>query len=175
MKSYFIKSERLGFGKWESKSVNQAKLLWGDTNVTKLIGGDFSEDDIMNRLNNEIDMEHQYGIQYWPIFKLESNEFIGCCGLRPYKIEDAIYEIGVHLLPKFWKQGFASEALQRVMDYAFCDIDASRLFAGHNPKNIASGRVLAKIGFQYSHDEFYPPTGLNHPSYFLSKEKFLNG
>jgi hypothetical protein len=41
------------------------------------------------------------------------------------------------------------------------------LFAGHNPANQASRELLARLGFRYTHDELYPPTGLMHPSYRL--------
>ena len=39
------------------------------------------------------------------------------------------------------------------------------LFAGHNPKNSASKKLLTKIGFKFIRDEYYAPTGLMHPSY----------
>jgi hypothetical protein len=45
------------------------------------------------------------------------------------------------------------------------------LFAGHNPNNEKSGMLLGKLGFEYTHDEFYEPTGLQHPSYLLKRER----
>ena len=45
-------------------------------------------------------------------------------------------------------------------------LNAKGLFAGHNPKNVASRKILLeKLGFAYVGDVFYPPTGMNHPSY----------
>ncbi|HUV51221.1 MAG TPA: GNAT family protein, partial [Anaerolineae bacterium] len=46
------------------------------------------------------------------------------------------------------------------------------LFAGHNPKNEASRHLLEKLGFRYSHDEYYAPTGLNHPSYMMTADEY---
>ena len=106
-------------------------------------------------------------MQYWPIFELSTGELIGCCGLRPYG--EAMYEIGFHLRPEFWRKGFAVEAANVAIDYAFRELHAEGLFAGHNPKNIASSKVLAKLNFQYVRDEFYAPTGLYHPSYELKR------
>lgn len=60
------------------------------------------------------------------------------------------------------------------MEYAFKVLKADALFAGHNPKNIASAALLKKLGFKYIYDEFYPPTGLYHPSYLLTKEDYMN-
>ena len=166
-REYFMKSERIGFSIWKSEDLPLAKLLWGDPEVTKYIcaSGVFSETDIINRLNLEISNYQKYKIQYWPIFLLSSNEFIGCCGLRPYS-EDEL-EIGFHIRPEFWRKGYAKESAKFVINYAFNVLKTKKIFAGHNPKNVISSKVLKSIGFHYVRDEFYEPTGLNHPSYEL--------
>lgn len=137
--------------------------------VTRFIcaSGSFSADDIANRLEREIANDAEYQVQYWPVFDLVSDELIGCCGLRPYRECKYEYEIGFHLRPEFWEQGYAMEAANAVIYYAFSVLKAERLFAGHNPNNTASRKVLNKLGFSYIGDEFYEPTGLYHPSYEL--------
>lgn len=66
--------------------------------------GKFSIDDIVARLEKEVNNNEEYQVQYWPIFALDSKELIGCCGLRPYS--EKKYEPGFHLRPCFWGQGF---------------------------------------------------------------------
>ena len=61
------------------------------------------------------------------------------------------------------------------MEYAFISLKVHALFAGHNPKNSGSRKLLIKLGFKYTHDEFYEPTGLDHPSYLLKAEEYLDG
>jgi RimJ/RimL family protein N-acetyltransferase len=146
--------------------------LWGDPEVTRLIGGPFSREQVAERLSREVATMQSHGVQYWPMFLLATGEHVGCCGIRPYKMEERIYEIGVHVRKAFWGQGYAPEATKAVMKYAFNSVEVKALFAGHNPANDASRRVLEKLGFRYTHDEFYPPTGLNHPSYLLTAEEF---
>lgn len=169
---YFLQSKRLGFRTWSEADIELALSLWGDPEVTRLIGGPFSRGQVQERLSREIATMQSHGIQYWPIFLLATGEFVGCCGLRPYKSEEGIYEIGVHLRKALWGQGYAPEATQAVMRYAFHTLGVKALFAGHNPGNAASRRVLEKLGFRYAHDEYYPPTGLDHPSYLLTAEAF---
>jgi len=168
--NYFLQSERLGFRTWSSDDFELALGLWGDVDVTKLIGGPFSEAQVRERLDQEITRQQTHGIQYWPIFLLTSGEHVGCCGLRPYDLTQPVYEIGFHIRKAFWGQGYAIEAAQTVINYAFQSLGAKGLFAGHNPANEASGRLLKKLGFQYTHDEYYAPTGLNHPSYLLRRD-----
>jgi [ribosomal protein S5]-alanine N-acetyltransferase len=171
MTAYFLRTQRLGFRLWTVADLELANGLWGDADVTRLIGGPFSPRQVQVRLENEISNQNQYGVQYWPIFLLSTGEHVGCCGLRPYRLEQKLYEIGFHLRKAYWGQGLALEAARTVMDYAFSQLDAAGLFAGHNPANQASRRVLQKLGFRYTHDEYYPPTGLNHPSYLLMKSE----
>lgn len=173
MQEYFIESDRIGFSKWNNNDLELAKKLWGNKDVTKFISakGYFTEDEILKRLNLEISNNEKYGVQYWKIFLKETDEFIGCCGLRTYDLESKIYEAGVHLLPEFWGSGIASEVMKRVIEYAFDDLKASNVFAGHNPNNTASKKMLTKIGFHFVKEEFYEPTGLMHPSYLYKEEK----
>ena len=168
MKDYFMMSKRLGFSIWEADDLEYAKKLWLNPNVTKYISatGKFSLDVIEKRLTTEVVNQEKYQVQYWPIFLLETNELVGCCGIRPYDLDKNIYEFGVHIIDDFWHQGLATEAGTKVIDYAFNQLKVNDLFAGHNPLNSASKKMLEKLGFKYSHDEFYEPTGLNHPSYF---------
>jgi RimJ/RimL family protein N-acetyltransferase len=104
---------------------------------------------------------------------LNTNELIGCCGLRPYDPTKKIFEIGVHIIPKLWRNGYALEATRRVIDHAFNVLNCFALFAGHNPNNNASNKLLKKLNFNYIRDEFYAPTGLKHPSYLLTKEEYV--
>lgn len=111
----------------------------------------------------------RYGFQYWPLFLLEDDRNVGCAGLRPYQPEPEVLEFGVHLRQAFWGQGLASEASRAVIDYAFGCLGAVALFAGHHPSNAISRKLLLKLGFVQTHEELYPPTGLMHPSYLLSR------
>lgn len=94
LKEYFMQSERIGFSKWSHEDFGLAKELWGDKDVTKYIcaTGIFTEEDIKERLNTEIKNGEEYSVQYWPIFEISSGDLIGCCGLRPFNINENSYE-----------------------------------------------------------------------------------
>lgn len=168
---YFLKSPRLGFRLWTEQDLPLAIRLWCDPAVSALIGGPFTEVAVGARLAAEIAQMQACGLQYWPVFLLEGNEHIGCAGLRPYLVEERVHEFGVHLRQAFWGRGFAKEASQAVIDHAFNALSTEALFAGHHPQNEASRQLLLKLGFVYTHEELYPPTGLMHPSYLLRKKK----
>ncbi|MBE6114951.1 MAG: GNAT family N-acetyltransferase [Erysipelotrichaceae bacterium] len=165
-----IETSRTYFKWWKREDLPLARILWGDQEVTKYISanGRFNEQQILQRLETEIKNGEMYQIQYWPFYQKDTNELIGCCGLRPY--DETTLELGFHLRPQYWNQGYATEVAKAVIDYAFDILQVPRVFAGHNPHNIISKKVLQKLNFTYIQDEYYAPTGLYHPSYELTKE-----
>ena len=170
---YFLKSNRLGFRLWHQDDLDIATELWGDYEVTKFFDAraKWSPDQVRERLDKEIRTEKEYGVQYWPIFLIDTNGHIGCCGLRPYDMPQGIYEIGFHIRSNHWRRGYAREAAMTVIDYAFNTLAVNGLFAGHNPRNSVSQHLLQQLGFRFTHYEYYPPTGLDHPSYALNAHK----
>lgn len=164
---YFLKSERLGFRWWSEGDIELALGLWGNPDVTRLIGGPFTDEQVQERLARERACARKDRIQYWPIFLIDSGEHVGCCGLRGYQSRDRVYELGFHLRPAYWGLGLAKEAGRAVIGFAFERLDPAAVVAGHHPENEASRRVLTALGFTYTHDERYGPTGLLHRMYML--------
>jgi RimJ/RimL family protein N-acetyltransferase len=173
---YFLRSARLGFRRWRDDDLELALGLWGDPAVTRLIDarGTLTREQVAERLARELTIDADHGVQYWPIFLLADDAHVGCCGLRPYEPAERVFELGFHIRSRHWRRGYALEAACAVMRYAFVELGVRGLFAGHNPKNDASRQLLARLGFKYVRDEYYPPTGLHHPSYLLGADDYLS-
>ncbi|MDN3648213.1 GNAT family N-acetyltransferase [Reinekea marina] len=56
--------------------------------------------------------------------------------------------IGYNLAENLQRQGFMTEALKATIDYAFNHLHLHRLMANYQPHNLASARVLEKLGFE---------------------------
>lgn len=164
---YFLKSERLGFRTWSRNDIDLAIELYGNPVVTKYIGGPVSYGKIQRKLSTQLSIIRMHHVQQWPVFLLTNDEFIGSCGLNPYEPSNKRYEIAILLKPEFWGQGYGAEATSAVIQYAFNNLDVASLYAGHHPENIVSKKLIEKLGFQYSHNEYYQPTGLEHTMYKL--------
>ena len=171
---FFLKSRRLGFRTWTANDLELALGLWGDPQVTRFFDARerLTAEEVQERLKQEMAGQNDNGVQYWPIFLRSTGEHVGCCGLRPYRPPEKVYEIGFHICSRHWGNGYATEAALRVMGYAFKELAVGGLFAGHNPENTASRHLLQKLGFRYTHDEYYAPTGLQHPSYIMRTEDY---
>jgi len=57
-------------------------------------------------------------------------------------------EIGYSLLPNERRKGYCSEAVKIMVDYLFLSKDVGRIQAQTDPRNVASQKVLEKVGFK---------------------------
>lgn len=79
---------------------------------------------------------------------LRDGTLIGGCGLG--LLDGPAPEIGYWLGVSYWGQGYATEAVRALVDYAFTELDHTALQAGARVTNPASRRTLEKCGFQWT-------------------------
>lgn len=58
-----------------------------------------------------------------------------------------IVHAGYFIYPKFWGKGYTTEALKRILAFAFLENDVYRISTGCLAENVASERVMQKCGF----------------------------
>ena len=153
------------FRRWQLSDAALAATLWSDPKVMQYLGGPYTPEEVAARLKTEVSNDAAHGIQYWPLFVAGTDEFAGCCGLKPYDVANREYEIGFHFRPQFWGRGYASSAARAVIEHAFGPLDAAALYAGHHPENDASRTLLERLGFTQIGTHFFARTGLQHPWY----------
>lgn len=73
---------------------------------------------------------------------------IGAGELRVTDGYNECAEIGYVLHPAYWGQGFATEMANVLLAFGFEQLDMHRVFATCDPENIASFKVMEKVGFQ---------------------------
>ncbi len=55
-------------------------------------------------------------------------------------------ELGYMIAKEHWNHGYCTEAVRAMMDYGFGVLGLNRIQAMHFPRNVASGRVMQKLG-----------------------------
>lgn len=79
----------------------------------------------------------------------ESNKFIGQCGLLTQEIDGKTeVEIGYHILPEYWGNGYATEAAKKFKDFAFENEVCDSLISIIDIRNVASQNVAEKNGMK---------------------------
>lgn len=78
-----------------------------------------------------------------------SGQLVGHAGLLTQKIEDKLeLEVAYSLLPKYWKKGYATEAAQFCVNYAFKLHFSSNLVSIISSRNTPSIAVAQRIGMK---------------------------
>lgn len=87
--------------------------------------------------------------QHFGIELKQSGEIIGAVGLFDLDKRNQKTEIGYWLGMEYWGKGVASEAVSLVVQYCFRTLKLHRVYAHVFVGNVASERLLLRLGFQW--------------------------
>ncbi len=88
--------------------------------------------------------QHRFG--RWALVYKDLGEVIGHCGLRV--LED-MPELVYLLAKQYWGMGLATEAAKACLRYGFEELQLEKIIAVTRPENVASRRVLERIGMKH--------------------------
>lgn len=111
------------------------------------------------------------------IFLKDNNAFIGWGGFGAidcfYPENEIYYLVG----KEYWKKGYATEMMNALLGYYFNTIGMNKIIALAKPENIASNRVIQKLGFKFQYFVHGLPQEFDfyngEPYYSLTKEEYL--
>lgn len=99
----------------------------------------------------------------------QSGAVIGYVALSAARVPEGTSELGFRLARSAWGHGYATEAVQAVLDAVHPT--AGRVSAIVDPANAASVRVLAKVGFGYARPIMF--AGYDHPDHLYLLESTM--
>lgn len=88
----------------------------------------------------------------WAIVLKDGNEPIGAIDVVDICDDNKTAEIGYVLSYNYWNNGFATEALNIVIDALF-NMGFTKIKAKHHVDNIASGKVMEKCGMKFTRND----------------------
>lgn len=138
---------RLRLESIHSNYINDIYEIFSNANVIKYYNIDSftsNEDaknliDIFNRR-----WEAKSGIR-WGLY--HEHKLIGTIGFNKFINDGHSAEIGFELLPKYWGNGYMNEALNKIIDFGFNDLELTELIGYVLPLNISSQNCLNRVGF----------------------------
>ena len=95
-----------------------------------------------------------YGYGRRAVIDKPENKIIGFAGLK-YLAEIGETDIGYRILPHYWGKGLVSEISKKIILYGFNELNLKRIIGIAMPENIASCKVLEKIGFSFYKEDGY--------------------
>ncbi len=85
----------------------------------------------------------------WAVVTRDTYKMIGTCGFTRFCIESNSAEVGYVLNPDFWGMGIAPEAVSKVLEFGFNELDLNRIEARYMVGNDRSRRVMEKVGMTF--------------------------
>ena len=113
------------------------------------------------------------GLGWWALVDNKTGHICGNVCIQPSKAVDGHIEIGWHIMKRAQGSGFATEAAEALIAFAFERLDIERLVAPIVPTNEPSQRVAAKLGFARGEKLEY--WGLEHDIWRLERSDFSVG
>ena len=95
-------------------------------------------------------LEHETFRHFFAITEKNSEKLIGICGVGGVEYDRTENEVFYHIGKEYWGKGYATEAAKAVLRYAFMQLGLDKVIGVVHPENIASCRVLEKIGLKSS-------------------------
>jgi len=149
-----LESERLLFRPHLITDLDDYCAMEMDSKVRRFVGGyPRSREDAEKRFpKNQAEKMGTDRLALWAtIFRIE-NKYIGRCGLVPHFNPDgkpipSEAALGFYIAPKYWGQGFASEAGRAFIDFGLNELGLTRIVASVEEGNDASLHVLQKLSF----------------------------
>lgn len=122
--------------------------LQSDPEVTRYFGrGPLTREQAKERVDQAIEGVRAGTSIRWGLTLPGTDELAGTAALWRWNKEHRWAEIGYELAPEHWGKGLMPEALRAIFRYGFEEMGLHRVEANLAPDNVASRRVLEKLGF----------------------------
>ena len=177
MKNFELETERLILRHMNHDDLDGMFELDSNPIVHKYLGNKplKTKEESKAYIASNIDQHKTRGIARWVAIEKATGDFIGWSGLRlnsdiTFNNTTNFYDVGYRFIPRYWGKGYATESSIVALDYFFNVMKKETLCGIAEVDNIASNRVLQKIGLQFKTDFLYDNIKtnwyeLNHKDY----------
>lgn len=142
-----LETSRLILRGWRENDLDDLFDIMKDESV--LMGGWKPNSDIT--ISAELLNQYIENNDRWAIELKDRNKVIGCVGICPDNNRGKLYAKSLNFVMSedFRGNGYMTEAVKRIVQYMFEELNIDLLSAFHIPDNIGSQRVLERCGFEY--------------------------
>jgi ribosomal-protein-alanine N-acetyltransferase len=166
--SQILKTERLILREFVPQDADALAAVLGDPVAMQYYPEPFNRKEVEEWIERNRQRYQHEGYGLWAMLLRDKDELIGDCGCYLREIEGrSSVEIAYHVRRDLWGKGYATEAAQACMEYAFTRPDIDRVISLIRPENVQSIRVAEKNGLMCEKTIFW--RGYDHCIYAKQK------
>jgi len=147
-----VETDRLLLRPWRPDDIEPLAALFADPDVWRFpFGRGLTREESERFLDRHIHHRDTHGFGMWAAELKGENELVGFVGLAvPAWLPVVLpaVEIGYRLHPAHWGRGLATEAARATLGHGFDVLRLDRIIGIFMPGNVASGRVMTKLGMR---------------------------
>lgn len=144
-----IETDRLILREWREADAEPFHHMGQDPRVMAFLGPLMSLADAKQLVAGQIVNQALFGHCFWPVERRSDHVLLGFCGVQRGPADTPIeggIEIGWRLAHHAWGQGYAREAAEASLAWAWANTDAPRVFAITTPANTQSWGLMLRLG-----------------------------
>lgn len=169
MNNPLLETERLFLREITEDDPDDLLEIWGDPEAMRLFPQTLNRDQMKAWIERNDKRYQQYGHGIWAVIRKSDGELVGDCGLMMQEVDGVEeLEVGYHFKPRYWGNGYATEAARGCMEYAFTGLGCRRLISMIRPENFSSRRVAERNGLRIEKEVFW--RGYRHYVYVTKKD-----
>ena len=144
-----LETDRLILSTWQASDWIAFRPIATDVEVMRYITGGvpWTRERIQSFVSRQVELYSERGFCRWKLLLKPNQEMIGFCGVGFWG-ESLEPEIGWWLARPYWGRGLATEAARVALRDAFERVALDRIISIARPANVASTRIMEKLGFQ---------------------------
>ena len=144
-----FETRRLYLRQLTLEDASSLSLVLSDQESMRHYPHPFSNEEVKEWIERNIKRYQNDGFGLWAVIRKADDQFLGDCGITLQNIDDDILpEIGFHIIKKFCRLGYATEAAEACKKYAMETLGYTSVYSYSEVGNKASQRVSAKIGMK---------------------------
>jgi len=166
-----IETTRLLLRRLTRDDVDAIFAIIGDPIAMQYYPRTFTREDAVEWIDRNVSRYEKDDYGLLAVVLKSSGEVIGDCGLSwQLADEELVLELGYHLRRDDWGHGYATEAAQACMDYAFRVLKTNRLVSLIKPENVPSRRVAERNRMRAEQKVMH--AGEPHLLYVMTRENY---
>ncbi|MGI5862779.1 MAG: GNAT family N-acetyltransferase [Myxococcales bacterium] len=161
-----LSSPRLVIDELREEDFDALAELFADPEAMRYFPHPYAREEVRELFDRQRRGYRERGFGLWAVRLKATGDFVGDCGLSPRAVDDLEHvEVGWHLLPRHWHQGYATEAAREVVRHAFEERGLDHVISLIRPENEPSRRVARRLGMRAVGETVH--AGLRHLVYRL--------
>ncbi len=147
----FLETKRLRLRKIIQSDFEDLKTMLQDTDVMYAWEYKFSDIDVQNWINKNLELYKKCNLGYFIVENKENSETVGQAALMPDIIKNRLYhEIGYIFKKEHWHKGYARECATALKNYAFNKLNLNEVIFEIRPNNTPSIKVAEALNAKIS-------------------------